>query len=230
MKRPAAEALARIPGFKGLGAAALAELGQVARLAGYARGQTIVSQGEAGNSLFAIDTGYLKVSVFGSGGTLSTLGVMGPGEVFGEMALLDGGPRSATVTALTRASLVVVDRGPFRALVAGASPLGAAMLELLARRLRVLTERSDDLTVLSVGGRLAKQVLLLGQRHGTAVGPQRLRIGVRLSQQELGEMIGATRESVNKHLRIWEEESVLRKEGGHLVILNLPLLQTMARG
>lgn len=228
MKRLAAEALARIPDLRRLGAAALAELAQVSRLAGFARGQTVVSQGERGESLFAIDSGYLKVSVFGRGGTLSTLGVMGPGEVFGEMALLDGGPRSATVAALTRATLVVVDRAPFRQLVAGASPLGGAMLDLLARRLRVLTERSDDLTVLSVGGRLAKQVLLLGRRHGTAVGPRRLRIGVRLSQQELGEMIGATRESVNKHLRIWEEESVLRKEGGYLVILNMPLLESMA--
>jgi CRP-like cAMP-binding protein len=229
MKRLAVEALARIPDFRRLGEQAMAELAAVARISTYLRGQTVVLQGEPGNCLFAIDTGYLKVSVLGRSGTLSTLGVMGPGDVFGEMSLLDGGPRSATVAALTRATLVTIDRGPFLELVRAVSPVGAAMFELLARRLRVVTERSDDLTVLTVGGRLAKQILLLARRHGTPVGPDRLRIGIRLSQQELGEMIGATRESVNKHLRIWEEEDVLKKEGGHLVILNLPLIESMAQ-
>jgi len=229
MKRSTQEVLARIPDFKGLGSEALAELAGVARIVNHSPGQTVVLQGDGGDSLFAIDSGYLKVSVIGRGGTLSTLGVMGPGEVFGEMSLLDGGPRSATVTSLTRACLVAIDRAPFRLLVAGASPLAAAMLDLLARRLRVLTERSDDLTVLSVGARLAKQVLLLARLHGTTVGPRQLRIGVKLSQKELGEMVGATRESVNKHLKIWQEENVLRQEGGFLVILNLPLLQSMSR-
>jgi CRP/FNR family cyclic AMP-dependent transcriptional regulator len=229
MKRSVVDALARIPDFRMLGGEAMAALAAVAKFATYLRGQIVVLQGDAGNSLFAIDTGYLKVSVLGKSGTLSTLGVMGPGEVFGEMSLLDGGPRSATVTALTRSTLVTIDRQPFLDLVRAVSPIGAAMFELLARRLRVLTERSDDLTILSVGGRLAKQTLLLARRHGTPVGPGRLRVGIKLSQQELGEMIGATRESVNKHLRIWEDENVLKKEGGYLVILNLPLLQSMAQ-
>jgi CRP/FNR family cyclic AMP-dependent transcriptional regulator len=229
MKRSAVDALSRMPDFRMLGGDAISKLAAVAKFATYLRGQIVFLQGEVGNSLFAIDSGYLKVSVLGSSGTLSTLGVMGPGEIFGEMSLLDGGPRSATVTALTRATLVTIDGRPFWDLIRATSPIGAAMFELLARRLRVLTERSDDLTILSVGGRLAKQTLLLARRHGIAVGPGRLRVGIKLSQQELGEMIGATRESVNKHLRIWEDENVLKKEGGYLVILNLPLLQSMAQ-
>jgi CRP/FNR family cyclic AMP-dependent transcriptional regulator len=228
MGRMVAESLKRIPIFHELDAGALAEIAQIARAKVYPPRERVFRQGDEGDCVFIIQSGYLKVAVSGPNGSLSTLAVMGVGEIFGELSLLDGGPRSATVTAMTRSDLLAIDREPFLRLVEAQPRMGVAIMGVLARRLRRVSERSDDLTGMRVANRLAKQLLSLAESHGLRLGPSRLRLGVKMSQRELGELVGATRESVNKHLRAWQEESILEEESGYLAITNLELLRSIA--
>ena len=125
----------------------------------------VFRQGDVGDGLFVIATGFLKVAVSGPTGTSTTLSIMGPSEMFGELSLLDGGPRSATVTAMTRAELLAVDREPFLKLFKSRPSVAIALVELVARRLRRLSERSDDVTAMPVSNRLAKQLLQLAESH-----------------------------------------------------------------
>ena len=228
MGRTVLDSLKQIPMFSELQAGARSEIARLARARSYQARDQIFRQGDDSDSVFIIESGYLKVAVSGPNGSLSTLAVMGAGEIFGELSLLDGGPRSATVTAMTRTDVLVIDRGPFLHLIEAQPRLGIAIMGVLARRLRRVSERSDDLTGMRVANRLAKQLLSLAENHGLRVGPSRLRLAVKMSQRELGELVGATRESVNKHLRAWQEESILTEESGYLAITNLALLRSIA--
>src|SRR4030095_12721737 len=104
--------------------------------------EVVFQQGDPGDGLFVIAAGYLKASLTGPTGTATTLAIMGPSEMFGELSLLDGGPRSATVTAVTRAALMAIDRDSFLRLFESRPRLGITIMEVVARRLRRLSERS----------------------------------------------------------------------------------------
>jgi CRP-like cAMP-binding protein len=190
--------------------------------------EVVIQQNEPGDSLFIIATGFFNVTISGPDGGTRALGVMGPGEMFGELSILDGAPRSATVVAHTRGELVCIQSEPFVERLAKSPALALAVMQILARRVRRLTERCDDLVGLRVGSRLAKQLLLLADSHGLWTGTDRVRICIKLSQQELGDLVGASRESINYHLRLWENEKLLSREGGHLVVVNVPLMRTIA--
>jgi CRP-like cAMP-binding protein len=190
--------------------------------------EIVIRQNEPGDSLFIIAAGFFNVNVSGPDGGTRALGVMGPCEMFGELSLVDGAPRSATVVAHTRGELACIHREPFLERLAKSPSLALAVMQILARRIRRLTERCDDLVGLRVGSRLAKQLLILAEAHGLWTGAERVRICIKLSQQELGDLVGASRESVNYHLRLWENEKLLSREGGHLVIINVPLMRTFA--
>jgi CRP/FNR family cyclic AMP-dependent transcriptional regulator len=228
MGRSVSEFLRRIPMFGELRSAEFEEVVALARPRRFKPREVVIRQGERGDSVFIIQVGYLKVFVSGANGTLTMLGVMGPGEVFGELSLLDGGPRSATVMAMTQGETLVIDRAAFLKLVEDRPRVAIGIMDLLARRLRRMSERSDDLSGLRVANRLAKQLLFLAENHSHRLGPSRLRLAVRMSQRELGELVGATRESVNKHLRAWQEEEILAADGGFLAITNLELLRAIA--
>jgi CRP/FNR family transcriptional regulator, cyclic AMP receptor protein len=143
--------------------------------------------------------------------------------------LLDGGLPSATVTAVTDLELIVVDRQSFLNLVEEHPKIAVALLPVLASRLRRLTAWADDLAGLPLSARIAKCLLRLLAVHGQALGPSRIRIGRRFSQEDLASMVGATRESINKHLGRLEREKILAKESGYLVIIDLPRLQIEAQ-
>jgi CRP/FNR family cyclic AMP-dependent transcriptional regulator len=228
MQRTTIDLLKKSPVFRELGAGHLAEVASLAQVTAHNPGQVIVRQGDHAESMFMIDSGFLKVLIEGRGGSLSTLGVMGEGEIFGELSLLDGGTRSATVTTMTRARLVSLDRDPFLRLVEARPQVAIGIMKVLARRLRVSSVRSDDLKGMRVANRLAKQILLLADRYKQETGPARLRVGIRLSQRELGELVGATRESVNKHLRAWRETGILTHDGGYITITDVALLRSIA--
>jgi CRP/FNR family transcriptional regulator, cyclic AMP receptor protein len=222
------DVLSRIAVFRGVDARALAEIRALARKRTYRPQEVVVRQGDTGDGLFVIATGFLKVSVSGPTGSSTTLSIMGPHEMFGELSLLDGGPRSATVTAVTRADLLAIDRDPFLKLFKSRPSVAIALVELVARRLRRLSERSDDVSGLPVSSRLAKQLLQLGESHAFRVSPSRVRLAIRLSQRELGELIGTSRESVNKHLSRWKQRRIVDEENGFLVITDLERLRALA--
>jgi CRP/FNR family cyclic AMP-dependent transcriptional regulator len=189
----------------------------------------VVRQAEPGGDMFAIIRGHLKVTARGQSGKDALLALMGPGEVFGEVTLLDGSPRSATVTCLERTEVVVVERTTFLAFLESTPKVAIHLVEALSKRLRRISERSEDIAFLDVSRRLAKALLQLSREYGAVPeGEEHVRIALKLTQQELGDLVGATRESVNKHLGHWMQQGVLRLEGQHIVVADSVAMQTMA--
>jgi CRP/FNR family transcriptional regulator, cyclic AMP receptor protein len=222
------ELLRRIPLFGALEDAALAAIAGAASMRSYQPHAVVVRQDEPSDGVYLITAGRLSVSVSGSDGRVTTIGHMGPGEIIGEISLLDGGARSATVVSETKSVLVAVDRSLFLPLVQAHPAIAMALVSVVSARLRALTRWADETVGLSVPARLARRLLALLAECGQPTGPQRHRIGLRLSQGELGNRVGATRESVNKYLRRWERGHILEQEAGYLVIVDLPRLKAIA--
>jgi len=223
------EVVQRIPLFRSLDAGTLTLLAGLAHLKRCVVGDKIVQQDVAADAVCVILKGRASVSVAARDGRVLTLREIGEAEIIGEVSLLDGGLPSATVTAVTVVELLAVGRRSFMNLVEERPQIAVALLPVLASRLRRLTAWADDLAGLPLSARVAKSLLGLLAAHGQELGPSRIRIGRRLSQEDLASMVGATRESVNKHLRRLEREGILAKENGYLVSLDLPRLQSEAQ-
>ncbi len=223
------EVLQRIPLFRHLDLATLNVLCGLAYLRRGVSGEEIVQQGFPAEAFYVIVKGRASVSVAGRDGRVLTLREIGETEIIGEVSLFDGGLPSATVTAVTDIELVVVDRQSFMNLVEERPQIAVSFLPVLASRLRRLTAWADDLAGLPLSARLAKSLLGLVAAHGQELGPSRTRIVRRLSQEDLARMVGATRESINKHLGRLERDGILVRESGFLVIVDLPGLQLEAQ-
>jgi CRP/FNR family cyclic AMP-dependent transcriptional regulator len=221
--------LQRIPLFSNLDADTLSLLANLAQLRRCVAGEEIVQQDLPTNGVYVIVKGRASISVAARDGRVLTLRDVGEAEIIGEVSLLDGGLPSATVTALTNLELIVVDRQSFMNLVEERPKIAVALLPVLASRLRRLTAWADDLAGLPLSARVAKCLLGLLAAHGQELGPSRIRLGRRLSQEDLARMLGVTRESINKHLGRLERDGILLKESGHLVIVDLPRLQAEAQ-
>jgi CRP/FNR family transcriptional regulator, cyclic AMP receptor protein len=223
------EILRNIPLFRELDADALDALAGLARIRRCAPGEHIVQQDHPANAVYVIVSGRASVSVAARDGRSLTLREIGPSEIIGEVSLLDGGLPSATVTALTKTELVWVDHRSFMGLLEKRPKIATALLAVLASRLRRLTSWADDLAGLPLSARVAKCLVSLLALHGQQVGRSRIRIAQRFSQEDLASMVGATRESINKHLGRFEKQGILAKERGHLVVIDLPKLQAQAQ-
>jgi CRP/FNR family transcriptional regulator, cyclic AMP receptor protein len=223
--------LRSIPLFTGLSEAQLSKVSALAQVRGYANREVVVTQGEPAQALFGIVHGRLKVVACGPDGRDTVLGIMSDGEIFGEVALLDGGLRSATCTALEPCELLVIDREPFMELLDGSPSIAVKLLHVLAQRLRRLSQRSEDAAFLDVPSRLARSLLDLAARFGERqrTPSSGIFITLRLSQQELGDLVGATRESVNKHLSDWTRQGILKLHDGRMVIADIESVRRLAR-
>jgi len=198
------------------------EIDQIRRLSRPCRFQareTVVRQGDESGDFYAVLHGRLKVSTANTEGDEMVLSIMGAGDVFGEIALLDRQPRSATVSALETCELLVIERRAFQDLLGRLPTLSLSLMRVMAKRLRELSDHAQDVSLLGVGARLARALLALGRRFGERRAG-RLRVALKLSQQELGEMVGATREMVNRCLRRWAEAGIIQLDGPELVILD----------
>lgn len=216
----------QIPLLSSLDAEERRRIAQIIHFRRYSARATVVHEGDAGDSLFLVLSGYLKAVTSGAEGREMLLSVMGPGEVFGELSLLDGKPRSCSCVALEAAELASIEREAILGILRTSPNLAIHLLEVVAQRLRSLSRRCESITTLDVSGRLARLVLNLADKHGepAAVG---VRVRVKLSQQELGDMVGATRESVNKLLGDWKQAGLLHQEEGRVVITNVDALRGM---
>ena len=223
------DSLSKIWLFNGLAQDDLVQLSQLAKTRVYKARETIVSKGDPAGEFYVLLRGRAKVTAQGKEGADTAINVMGPGEVFGEVGILDGQPRSATVTTLEECEMAVVDQRAFHGLLAASPAVAIRLLAVLAGRIRELTIRVEDRAFLGVPARLAKQLLWLAKNHGAESGSG-IRIELKLSQQEFGEFIGATRESVNKYLRDWTRNGLIRHEREHLDILELEALRAIAEG
>jgi CRP-like cAMP-binding protein len=180
-----------------------------------AAGTTIFAKGDVGASLFAVCGGTVKISNRSLDGKDAVFNLINVGEIFGEIALLDGRPRTADALAMTDCELMVIDRREFVPLVEGRPDVALKMIEVFCARLRHTSEQIEDVLFLDFPTRLAKTLLWLAKTAKSS--PQGK---VRITQREIGQIIGMSRESINKQLRIWEQRKWLRLERGGVVVLS----------
>jgi len=173
--------------------------------------------------MIAILQGRIRVSITTADGHEISLTVLGPGDVVGEIALLDGGERSADVTAIDEGVLLTIQRGEFLPLLQENSSLCLRLMQVLCERLREANRSLEELATLSLSARLGRLLIRLATDYGTRVGEE-LRLGVRLSQKDLATLIGASREKVNRQIRVWEQAGALMHDQGYLVICKPEIL------
>src|SRR5262249_4136715 len=141
--------------------------------------------------------------------------VMEPGDAFGEIALLDGSPRTATATAMTRAELIIIPRAAFSELLQSQPQLAAHLIQLLCKRVRWTAEQMEDTALLSVPARLAKRLLSLASASGRE--PQR-GTKITLSQEALAQFLGLSRQITNQHLQTWRAKKWISLGRGRITL------------
>jgi CRP/FNR family transcriptional regulator, cyclic AMP receptor protein len=213
-----AELLRAHPIFGQLPADVIAQLGTYAVKRRVQRGGVIFAKGDPGTGLMAVLQGSVRISMPTLDGREIVLNLMQPGEVFGEIALLDGRPRSADAIAAENCELMVIDRRNFIPFVHSRPEVAVNLIEILCSRLRRVSEQVEDLMFMSLPARLAKVILRLAK--SSHAGAAKLAI----TQRELSQMIGMSRESTNKQLRAWEKRKWLRLDRGTLTVLDADAL------
>lgn len=189
--------------------------------------ETLFYKGDTSSELYAVISGRLKAVSHAEDSRELVFAILDPGEVVGEIALFDQKPRSATVIALEPSSLLVLRGRDLLPLMHANDELMRQVLRVLGERLRRLSTLAEDVTFLSFPARLAKRLLGLARTYGTAT-PEGVHIDLKLTQRELGELVGVTRESINKQLKLWTEQQVLHVHDGHITILGRHSLETLA--
>lgn len=223
------EALGRCRLFEGLGEASLQSLARNLRTRRFKRGEVLFHEGDPGDALFIVASGAVKVALPSEEGEEAILATLRRGDFLGELALLDGAPRSASAIALEATEMLALPREKFRALVADEPAIREALLVALAREIRRLTTRVAELHFLDLTGRLAAHLARLADEHGERMADGSTRLRAPLTQGDLAAMIGATRQSVNKLLGDFVDEGLLRMEGDTIVVPDLAALTQAAR-
>jgi CRP/FNR family cyclic AMP-dependent transcriptional regulator len=223
------EALSTIPFFAGLDRVALERLAAGMRTRRFRRGEVIFHIGDPGDALFVIVDGEVKISLPSETGDEAILATLRVGDVFGELALLDGAPRSASATAISATETVVLPRDRFRELIATEAGVRDALLASIAGELRRLTTHVEELHFLDITGRLAARLVRLAQEGGTRVGDGGIRLRSNLTQGDLAAMVGCTRQSVNKLLGQFTDDGLIRLDREGIIVTDIDGLITSSR-
>lgn len=218
------ELLAQVPLFAALTPGELRSLEALLRPHRYQVGEIIFHEGDDGTALYIIEEGEVKIVLGSPEGKEVVLGLLGRGDFFGELALLDGEPRSADAVATASSLLQILRREDFSRFLADKPRVAANLLAALSRRLRRTDQLVHDAAFLDVRTRLVKVLLNLAETRGQA-GPRGIVITSRLTQADLANMVGATRESINKWLRYYEAQGLVHHQRGRLTVVNLQRLR-----
>lgn len=192
------------------------------------RGDLIFTEGDAGGELHVILAGKVKISRSAVDGRENLLAVLGPGDLFGELSLFNPGRRTATATAITDAQLATFSHDDLRPVIIEQPEVAAELLRALAERLRQTNDAMADLVFTDVPGRVAKALLSLAERFGET-DPDGVRVHHDLTQEELAQLVGASRETVNKALSDFAGRGWLRVDARAVVLLDLERLRRRAR-
>jgi CRP/FNR family transcriptional regulator, cyclic AMP receptor protein len=202
---------------------AIDSLVRVLRVRRFRRGETVFHQGDPGDALFVVATGSVKVVLpSDEGAEPAIVAILGAGEFFGELAILDGAPHSATIVAVEATETLVLHRDAFLDLIDSDARLRRALLASLAAEIRRLTGHVEDLHFLDLPGRLASRILRLAASAGATSGEAR--IPWPYTQSELAGMIGGSRQSVNRLLADLTDQGLVRLERDRLVIVDVDRL------
>jgi CRP-like cAMP-binding protein len=213
--------------FRGLSPVERKVLVAKARVRTFSSGDTVFLMGSQGDSMMAVLDGNVRISVSSPAGKEIVLAIMHAGDVFGEIALLDGKGRTADAKAVSACSLAILERRDVLAFFAQHPGAWLGLIQVLCQRLRFSTEKTTEVALLDLPVRLAKALLRL-VAVDQAGQPARPALQINLSQRELGNIVGATRESINKCLREWQRSGVVKMENNIIVIKNQATLKNLA--
>lgn len=186
----------------------------------YRKGEVIFREGEPAERLFLIDEGKVKLSLTSPAGQELLIAVLGRGQIFGELAVIDRGPRAMDARAMEESRVCSFDSDVFWTMLENRPALARRLLELMARRLRRADQTSQDLVFFDAPTRLARRLLELAEEHGEPVGEGRaVRVNVRVTQEEIAQMIGVTRGSANRLIASFGERGWIDWNGGCPIIL-----------
>jgi len=213
--------------FAGLGESELSELARVLQSKRCDAGQVICLRGDPGSSLYLIRGGQVRVVLTSAAGKEVLLTLLGPGDFFGDLALLDGEPRSADVLAHEDCELLILQRPDFLSFLGTSPGVAKHLLAVMSRRLRRNADVIEEVAFLDIGTRLARLLLSLMAERGQ---PQDggVAISGRLTQTDLANMMGATRESANKWLAVYRRQGLLAWRQGQLIIQDAARLRRQA--
>ena len=192
------------------------------------RGDILFHEGDQGERLYVITEGKIKLGRTSTDGRENLLAILGPGEMFGELSLFDPGPRTATATAVAETQLIGLGHESLRGFLQSRPDVATTLLAALARRLRRTNENLADLVFTDVPGRVAKALLDLSDRFGRPVEDGVL-VAHDLTQEELAQLVGASRETVNKALADFATRGWLRLEARAVLLLDVERLKRRAR-
>jgi CRP/FNR family cyclic AMP-dependent transcriptional regulator len=223
MTTQTADFLASVPMFSGLQRDELLKFAELTRERTYPKGSVILFQGDPGDSLYVLRQGRAKVVLIGEDGREVILGVLEPGAHFGELALIDDQPRSAHVIAMEDSQLLILRREDFRRRVEANPSVAWALLTELSRRLRRADQKIGGLVLLDVPGRISRLLLDLSAEssNGTIEKP--------LTHQTIAQMIGASRETVSRAMKEFQEEGLIRVERRRIAVANRDALEKRAQ-
>lgn len=213
--------------LSGLDDGQMADLVALGRISRFSEGQTVFTKGDPGDCLYAILKGQIAVSTSSVDGKTMLLNILNPGDVLGEIALIDGKERTAGAAALRPSELFRIDRPEFIAFLERHPKLCIGMMAVLCERLRWVSENIEDAVFHDVPRRLARRILLLVDTYGQRT-PAGLRVNQAVSQESLAAMLGVTREMVNKSLRALRNSGAITYTKGFIVVTDLSLLKDMA--
>jgi CRP-like cAMP-binding protein len=203
--------------FRGLHLKTIEQIAALASRRTYKSGAVVFMRGDPGDALYGVALGSVRISANSAGGKEVSLNVMEPGDTFGEIALLDGQPRTATATTLSATELIIVQRPQFIALLQQQPQLAVHLIELLCKRVRWTSEQVEDTSFLAAPARIAKRLISLAQSHGR---PAPKGIQLKLSQEELAQFLGLSRQAVNKHLQVWKRKHWISLGRGSILVTN----------
>jgi CRP-like cAMP-binding protein len=215
--------LATVPLFNGLDRSELEKFAEVTREKSYPKGSVILFEDDPGDSLFVVRDGRVKVVLIGEDGREVILGVLGVGEYFGELSLIDDRPRSAHVIAMEDSNLLVLRREDFRKRVESSPSVAWSLLTELSRRLRRADDKIGGLVLLDVPGRIARLLLDLAEESGTNA------IEKTLTHQTIAQMIGASRETVSRAMKDFQDAGWITVERRRIAIADRAALEQRAQ-
>lgn len=193
----------------------------------YKSRQVIFRKGDPGTSMMVVADGRVKIRSISLENREVVFNLVERGDVFGEIALLDGHERTADAVAMGRTVLYVLERRDFLPLLRRNPEIGTQLLTTLCTRLRRTSEQVEDLVFLAQPARLAKTLLWLAKRYGR-VSENGLQIDLKLSQRELGTLVGVRRESMNRQIGLWREQGLLAQQKGVITIRDVAAFESLA--
>lgn len=205
-----AEILKNVPLFAGLPADALAALAAQLRRRSLPGGTPVVYKGDPSGALYLIESGRVKVHQATAGGSEVILNILGPGDFFGEMSLLDGQPRSADISTLEPSALLLLEGNALRGLLTDQPAAAWTLLQILSRRVRDANTQAELMMTRDVPGRVAACLLRLAETQGTPLPNGHVRVNVGLTQSDLAALIGATRERVSRALTAFRQSGAIQ--------------------